>query len=156
MFRHFNLEAKRFQPAPLRVIVLASNRKGDVVNRAVFGTNRNRAIEQAEYLSMTAIAFGDLQQHGRLKATKNLEAEHVTIELLHPLQIIDSERDLAESLDCGSFTHDRPPLAKIDAWYNSNGRPTPASLSEPAGVGGGPVDHHRINWRMASISTTGS
>src|SRR5262249_28577704 len=57
-------------------------------------------IEQSQNLSMAAKSFGDLEEGDVLEAAHQLEADHVLIEPLRRVEILDAEGNFTERVNC--------------------------------------------------------
>ena len=108
VFGGFDMESQRLQSLFFICEISESNLERDVVDSgscgirpAIAGTPC--AVEEGENLGVTAVAVRDLEKCGVWKSGHQRQANDFLVELLHGIQIIDAERNLAESANCRAF-----------------------------------------------------
>ena len=90
-------EPKHLQPPLLGLVVRKRDGEREMVDRAVRLLDGRIAVEERKHGRVPSVAIRDSEKGSVLEAPHELEADHVRIESLTLIEIVDTQRHLSES-----------------------------------------------------------
>jgi hypothetical protein len=105
------------KPLLFALVILTSYGEGNVVDRRPRVLNEDLSVEQRKDCCVSGIAIGDPEKGGVIEAFHDFETDHILIEGLAPIKIVDSQdtspRALTADIVVASLANSLAPLAGV-------------------------------------------